>query len=118
MSQPLPSSKQLTASAELAAAHPSTLRRLLGQVGDVLVKKGGKVIPFIGTGVGVGLAASEAHAGNYAGALVEAAGASEIPIVAQVADIGSLAADVGWAVKDVLDPQQRLEQWWFNTVLR
>ena len=66
----------------------------------VLTEKGGKLIPFAGIGVGVGLAAYEASKGNYATAFVEAAGASEIPIVAQVADIGSLVADVTWVAID------------------
>jgi hypothetical protein len=94
---------------------PGMLARFVKGAGEILVKKGGKLIPLAGTGVGIGLAASEAHAGNYAAAFVEAAGASEIPIVAQVADVGSLLADIGWVAKDVLDPDEKLENWFRRT---
>ncbi|OGW17913.1 MAG: hypothetical protein A3G93_02970 [Nitrospinae bacterium RIFCSPLOWO2_12_FULL_45_22] len=97
---------------------PGMLAKFAKGAGEVLVKKGGKVIPFAGTAVGVGLAANEAYAGNYAAAFVEAAGASEIPIVAQVADVGSLAADIGWVAKDVLDPERKLEDWYYRTFLK
>jgi hypothetical protein len=84
----------------------------------VAVKKGGKIIPLAGTGVGVGLAGSEALAGNYAGAVVEMAGASEIPVIAQVADIGSIAADMTWVLKDALDPKNTIEDWWYENVIK
>jgi len=97
---------------------PGKLTKLITGMGEVLVKKGGKLIPFVGAAVGGGLAAYEASKGNYAAAIVEAAGASEIPLVAQVADVASLAGDIGWVVKDVLDPEQKLEQWWYETFLK
>lgn len=86
------------------------------------MEKGGKLIPFAGVGVGAALAFSEAKAGNYAAAVVEAAGASEVPILAQVADGGSLAAEIAWVVKDVLDPEQEMEMemegWYYRTFLQ
>ena len=45
---------------------------------------------------------------------MEAAGASEIPIVAQVADAASLINDVGGVLKEHLDPEQKLEAWWYE----
>jgi RHS repeat-associated protein len=100
------------------ARAPGKLAKLASGAGEVLVKKGGKVITGIGTGVGVALAAKEFYAGNYAAAFVEAVGASEIPILAQVADIGSLTADIAWVAKDVFDPEQKLEQLWYETFLK
>ena len=82
---------------------------------ELVVKKGGKVVPIVGTGIGVAAVASELSEGNYARAFVEAAGASEIPIVAQVADVGGLTADAAWIVKDhLLDPEGKLEQWYYE----
>lgn len=107
-----------TAAEKGAKEAPGVWTKLAKGVGGVLLEKGEKVIPAVGTGVGVGSAAYELSKGNYANALVEAAGASEIPIVAQVADFGSLAADVSWAVKEVLDQDQKLEQWWYNAFLK
>jgi RHS repeat-associated protein len=97
---------------------PGSFEKFVKGAGEVLVKKGGKVVPFVGAGVGGALAAKEAYEGNYAAAFVEAAGASEIPVVAQVADIASLTADVAWVAKEAFDPEQKLEQWWYNTFLR
>ncbi|MBN2439942.1 MAG: VCBS repeat-containing protein [Spirochaetales bacterium] len=97
---------------------PGKLAKLFKGVGEVLVKKGAKIIPFVGIGVGAGFAAKEAASGNYAAAFVEAAGASEIPIVAQVADVASLASDIAGVAKDVLDPEQKLEDWYWRTFLK
>jgi RHS repeat-associated protein len=84
---------------------------------ELFLKKGGKLVPIVGTGVGVAAVGAELSEGNYARAFVEAAGASEIPIVAQVADVGGLTADAGWIVKDyLLDPEGKAEQWYYEHV--
>ena len=54
---------------ETAAKNPGKLKKLVTGVGEVLAKKGGKVIPFVGIGVGVGLAGYEAKV-SYATILV------------------------------------------------
>ncbi|WP_373509393.1 toxin TcdB middle/C-terminal domain-containing protein, partial [Thiocapsa sp.] len=97
---------------------PGKLTKFAKGAGAVLLEKGAKLIPFAGTAVGFGLAANEAKAGNYAAAAVELAGASEMPILAQVADGGSLAAEIAWVAKDVLDPEQELEGWYYRAFLQ
>lgn len=100
------------------AEYSKTLQKIGAGVSEVVAKKGGKLLPGIGIGVGLTLAASEAQAGNYAGAFVEAAGASEIPYVAQAADIGSLAADIAWVFKEALDPEMEMEQLYYQKFLK
>jgi RHS repeat-associated protein len=102
----------------LKMAKETKLGKFAGGAIELGLKKGGKIIPVVGTGVGIGLAVNEFRKGNYAAAFVEAAGASEIPIVAQVADIGSLASDLMWIAKDTFDPEQKIEQWWYENVIK
>jgi hypothetical protein len=99
-------------------AESSKLKKLLKQGGEVLLKKGGKLIPVVGIAVGVHSTVAEASTGNYAGAFVEAVGTSEIPILSQVADAGSIAAEVTWVAKEIFDPEQKLEQWWYENFLK
>ncbi len=100
------------------AEYSKTLKKIGVGIADVATKKGGKLIPGIGIGVGLTLATSEAKAGNYATAFVEMAGSSEIPIIAQVADIGSLSADIIGVFKETLDPEMKLEQLYYEKVLK
>jgi RHS repeat-associated protein len=85
---------------------------------ELILKRGGKILPVAGTGVGIASAVNEFRKGNYAASFVEAAGASEIPIISQVADFGSLAADLTWLAKDTFDPEQKVEQWWYEHVIK
>lgn len=105
---------QSVTSALQRAAESSAVRRAATKVS----KSALKVAPYIGTAAGFYAGTAEAASGHYADAAVQFIGASEVPILAQVADLGSLAADATWLAKEILDPEQRVEQWWYQHVLK
>jgi RHS repeat-associated protein len=77
----------------------------------ILAHGAAKAAPGIGLVAGAADVANEASSGNTRKAALAACGMSEVPIVSQTCDLGSAAEDAGWAVKDVLDPEQKAEQW-------
>ncbi len=89
----------------------SVKKKGLRAVGEVIANRGARLVPVVGTAAGAYAVADELAKGNIRRAALEAVGASEIPIVSQVADAGLLVEDVGWATKDALDPDQKAEQW-------
>jgi RHS repeat-associated protein len=95
----------------------ATNRKVIKAAAGV-VRSSSKVVPLLGTAAGLYSFQAEAASGNYASAGVQLVGASEIPILAQVADFGSLAADLAWLAKELLDPEQQVEQWWYETFLK
>ena len=88
--------------------------RLLADLAEVGVRRGKNFIPII-SAVGGGAAAGYALSqGDIATAYLEAAGASQIPIVAQVADAAMLVNDLGGVLKEHLDPDRKMEDWWYE----
>ena len=77
-----------------------------------------KAAPFVGLAVGASDVASEVEQGNGRRAALSAIGMSEIPFVSQTADIGLAVEDASWAAKDILDPDQKLEDWYYRTFLK
>lgn len=98
---------------EKVATNPKVIKAAAG-----VTRSASKAIPLLGTAAGLYSFQAEAASGNYASAGVQLVGASEIPILAQVADFGSLAADLAWLAKELLDPEQQVEQWWYETFLK
>jgi RHS repeat-associated protein len=88
--------------------------RLMGELAEVGVKRGKNFIPVIGSAAGGAAAGYALSQGDIAGAYLEAAGASEIPVVAQAADIANLVNDVGGVLKEHLDPEQKMEGFWYD----
>jgi hypothetical protein len=81
---------------------------------EVGVRRGKNFIPIlsaVGGGAAAGYALSQ---GDIATAYLEAAGASQIPIVAQVADAAMLVNDLGGVLKEHLDPDRKMEDWWYE----
>ena len=87
-------------------------------VGGVLLSGVAKAAPVVGIGFGAADLASEVKSGDARRATLAAVGMSEIPIVSQAADIGLAVEDAGWAAKEILDPGQQLEMWYYNTFLK
>ena len=92
----------------------SVARKGLSDIVEVAAKRGGRLVPGLGTAGGVYAVTDELVQGNFRRAGLEAIGASEIPFVSQTADAALLVEDVGWVAKDVIDPEQKLEQWVHN----
>ncbi len=84
------------------------LKKFGKNVAEIGAKRGAKLVPFLGTAAG---AASVVTAPNVYEGYIEAVGASELPIAAQVADVSLIVQDVGWELKDLIDPDQKAEQW-------
>jgi RHS repeat-associated protein len=91
--------------------------KVIATVVPILAKGVAKATPLIGTAAGVYGVATELEQGNVRRATLEAIGTSEIPFVSQTADIGLAVEDAGWAAKDILDPEQRAEQWFYDKFL-
>lgn len=94
-----------------APATSSRWKKVGKELIEVVVKRGKNFVPVVGTGAGAATAAYKLSEGNVSEAYLEAAGASEVPIVAQAADTALLVQDVGWVAKDAIDPDQKAEQW-------
>lgn len=88
--------------------------RMLSDLAEVGIRRGKNFIPAVGTAAGGATAAYELSQGNVAAAYLEAAGASEVPFVAQAADAANLVNDVGGVLKDHLDPEDKLEDFWYE----
>lgn len=109
-----------------AVASNNTVQKILKSKGikvvaavvPILAHGVAKAAPGIGIAVGAADVASEIQAGDARRATLAAIGTSEIPIVSQVADIGLAVEDAGWAAKEILDPEQKLEQWFYNAFLK
>jgi RHS repeat-associated protein len=92
--------------------------KVISVVAPILVSGAAKAAPGIGLALGVADVASEASQGNGRRAILSGIGTSEIPIASQAADIGLAIEDAGWAAKEVLDPEHKLEMWYYNTFLK
>ena len=77
------------------------VKRFGKNLAKLAAKRGVKLLPIVGTVAGV---ASVATAPNVYEGFIEAIGASEIPIAAQVTDVSLIVQDVGWEVKYLIDP--------------
>ena len=86
--------------------------------GGILAHGVAKAAPVVGTAVGAADVASEVQAGDPRRATLTAIGMSEIPFVSQTADIGLAIEDASGAAKEILDPEQKLEMWYYNTFLK
>ncbi|MBK7821329.1 MAG: hypothetical protein IPJ61_09670 [Tessaracoccus sp.] len=113
------SSKALAATGELVekVAKSKGFKASVVVVG-VLGHGVAKAAPFVGLAVGASDVASEVEQGNGRRAALSAIGMSEIPFVSQTADIGLAVEDASWAAKDILDPDQKLEDWYYRTFLK
>lgn len=111
---------QLAATAERAAKAltKSKALKVVATVLPILASGVAKAAPIVGTAAGAADVASEVSEGNSRRATLALIGMSEIPFVSQAADIGLAVEDAGWAAKDVLDPEQRLEMWYYNTFIK
>ena len=98
----------------LSAAAETKTGRLLTNLAEVGLKRGKNFVPTLGSAAGGASAAYALSQEDYATAYLEAAGASEIPVVAQAADIANLVNDVGGVLKKHLDPDNELEALWYE----
>ena len=92
--------------------------KVVAAVAPILASGVAKAAPGVGIAVGAADVVNEAQTGGARRATLAAIGMSEIPIVSQVADIGLAGEDAGWAAKEILDPEQKLEMWYYNTFLK
>ncbi len=80
-------------------------------VAPILASGLAKAAPIVGTVVGAYGVTSELEEGDVRGGMLDLVGMSEIPVVSQTADIGRAVEDAGWVAKDIIDPEQKAEQW-------
>jgi RHS repeat-associated protein len=92
--------------------------KVVATVAPILASGVAKAAPLVGTLVGAADVANEVQAGDSRRATLTAVGMSEIPFVSQAADIGLAVEDAGWAAKEILDPEEKLEEWYLNAVLK
>jgi hypothetical protein len=86
-------------------------------IAPILFSGVAKAAPGLGIAVGAADVVNEAQTGGARRATLAAIGMSEIPFVSQTADIGLAVEDAGWAAKEILDPKQKFEGWYYNTFL-
>ncbi len=113
------SSKALTVTGEILekAAKSKGFKAAVVTVG-ILGHGVAKAAPGVGLVVGASDVASEVEQGNGRRATLSAIGMSEIPYVSQAADIGLAVEDASWAAKEILDPEQKVEDWYYRTFLK
>lgn len=102
--------------AKNAAKSPAL--KALTVAGVILGHGVAKAAPIVGTAVGAADVANEAASGDVRRTALSALGMSEIPGVSQAADIGLAVEDAGWAAKEILDPERRLEDWYYNAFIK
>ncbi|MEO8677787.1 MAG: SpvB/TcaC N-terminal domain-containing protein [Vicinamibacterales bacterium] len=88
------------------------------KVAPIIAEGFARAAPGIGIAAGAYGVGSELAEGNKRRAVLSAIGMSEIPFVSQTADIGLAVEDAGWAAKEILDPEQTAEAWYYETFLR
>ncbi|MFH0730302.1 MAG: SpvB/TcaC N-terminal domain-containing protein [Pseudomonadota bacterium] len=109
-----------------AAANSPTVEKIVKSkalkvvvaVAPILASGVAKAAPVFSTTAGSHGVATEISQGNIRRGVLEGIGMSEIPIVSQTADIGLAIEDAGWVAKEILDPEQKMEQWFYNTFLK
>lgn len=92
--------------------------KVVAAVAPILLSGVAKAAPGIGIVFGAADVANEAQSGDVRRTTLAAIGMSEIPYVSQVADIGLALEDASWVAKEILDPEQRLETWFYNKFLK
>jgi RHS repeat-associated protein len=91
--------------------------KVLAAIAPILLSGAAKAAPGVGLAFGAADVVNEAQTGGARRATLAAVGMSEIPLVSQAADIGLAVEDAGWVAKDIIDPEQKAEQWYYNTFL-
>ena len=92
--------------------------KVVAAVTPILLSGVAKAAPGIGIVAGAADVASEVNEGNGRRAVLAGIGMSEIPFVSQTADIGLAVEDAAWVAKEILDPEQKLEDWYYRTFLK
>jgi RHS repeat-associated protein len=89
----------------------SKAAKVVAAVAPILLSGVAKATPVVGTAFGAADVVNEAQTGSARRATLSAIGMSDMPVVSQAADIGLAVEDAGWVAKDIIDPEQKAEQW-------